>query len=59
MKFKVRYLQDFHITIKEVIIECNSNNEEDIKKAVDEYYDKNLSHLEEINGAVWAKVENE
>lgn len=58
MKYKVRYLEDFLTIAKEVILECDSDKEEDIKKAVDNYYENNLSHLEEIAGAIWIKVED-
>lgn len=57
MKYKVSYLEDFFTVMEEVIIECD--DEKDIKKLVDEYYKKNLSHLGNIAGANWVKLEEE
>lgn len=55
MKYRVSYLEDFFTTIEEVIIECD--NEQDIKRLVNEHYEKNLKHLDSIAGVNWVRIE--
>jgi hypothetical protein len=52
MKYKVCYYEDEFTCVAETEIECE---EDEIHKKTDEYFEKNLQHLD-IAGAKWFEL---
>lgn len=49
-KYRVSYKEDFFTTIEEIEITCS---EDDIKRLVDEHYEKNKERLADVVGVDW------